>query len=95
MGGMNAKLSRFCGREYRMGQDTLSYDSAELDSDPDIDSDEINSDTQKPPLVAEFSCHRLLVGTLCLQKEYSFVFLIRVCEGELNHSKPCLNFFPH
>ena len=57
---MTENLIRFGDREYRVGQDTVPYDSAELDSDPDFDSDidEINPDTQKPPLMAEFSCHQ-------------------------------------
>ncbi len=68
MGCMNSNPSRFCGREYRVGQDTLPYDSAELDSDPDFDrdNDKINPDIQKPPLVAEFSCHQFTGGIECL-----------------------------
>ncbi len=59
MGYMNIKPSRFNGREYLVGKNTVPYDNAELDSDPDFDSDEINPEIQKPPLVAEFSCHQL------------------------------------
>ena len=64
MGCMTVKLSRLGGREYREGQDSVTCDSAELDFDPDFDSDEVNSDTENPPLVAEFSC-RLLVALTC------------------------------
>ncbi len=59
MGCMTAKLRRSVGREYRMGKDTVVYNTADLNSDPDFDSDidEINHDIQKPPLVTELSCH--------------------------------------
>ena len=57
MDRMIAKFSRFGGREYHVGQDC-----AELDPDFDSDSDEIKPDIQKPPLVAEFSCHQFTGG---------------------------------
>ena len=47
MGCMTTKKKRFGGRDYRVGQDSVLYDRAGLDPDPDFDSDsnEMNHDT--------------------------------------------------
>ena len=85
---MTENLSRFGDREYRVGQDTVPYDSAELDSDPDFDSDidEINPDTQKPPLVTEFSCHQFTGGIDLFMAGFQSL-LLQLC--------PFVPFFQH
>ena len=61
MDRMTAKFSRFGGREYHVGQNCADLDP-DPDFDSDSDSDEIKPDIQKPPLVAEFSCHQFTGG---------------------------------
>ena len=58
MGCIAVSLTRLDDREYPVGQDSVLYDSAKLDFDPDFDSDEINFNIHKTPLVAEFSFHQ-------------------------------------
>ncbi len=83
MGCMIPKLSWLGGRQNRVGQDSVPYDSAELDSDPDFDSDEIDPNIQKPPIAAEFTCHQFTGGINSLRytdmrsmhKLSSFIFV--------------------
>ncbi len=84
--------------EYCVGQDTVPYDSAEIDSDPDFDSDEIIPDIQKPPLMAEFSCHQFTggidppTGSLPLpffQRNNSYIPVICVQKGRQRLQRVC------